>query len=256
MKTFPQAVRLFVQNPQRGYQKVFPYLKARFSRARRHVAEWLGISYYSKPYTDQDKLVRLLKTQRNGFFVVCGGNDGFAFDPTYYLEKFLGWRGLIIEPLPDAALECRRNRPDSIVIETALVDHSYQDPTISLYDCNFMSVTSQTNYDINHWVELGKQAQQLVVTERIVPATTLDHILSTQPTLPAIDLLVIDVEGSEHAILSGITFSTWLPKHILVELHTEDLKQKVFALLAPHYNFVSSVDSADYFFTARSTPLS
>ena len=35
---------------------------------------------------------------RDGFFVELGANDGLSQSNTFYLEKKLGWRGILIEP--------------------------------------------------------------------------------------------------------------------------------------------------------------
>jgi hypothetical protein len=40
---------------------------------------------------------------RRGFFVEVGGNDGISQSNTAYLERYLGWRGLLIEPIPELA---------------------------------------------------------------------------------------------------------------------------------------------------------
>jgi len=42
----------------------------------------------------------LLSFQTNGFFVECGGLDGETRSNTLYFERFLGWKGLLIEADP------------------------------------------------------------------------------------------------------------------------------------------------------------
>ena len=35
----------------------------------------------------------------NGFFIECGANDGVNQSNTWYFEKNLNWKGILIEPL-------------------------------------------------------------------------------------------------------------------------------------------------------------
>src|SRR5215831_4591146 len=60
-------------------------------------------------------------SSRRGFFVEAGANDGLAQSNTLYLERYLGWRGLLVEPIPELARLCRVNRPRAMVEECALV---------------------------------------------------------------------------------------------------------------------------------------
>ena len=36
---------------------------------------------------------------KNGFFIECGANDGINQSTTWYFEKKLKWKGLLIEPI-------------------------------------------------------------------------------------------------------------------------------------------------------------
>ena len=68
-------------------------IHTRFRNLRCKACEQLGIPWYSRPaaYDLDRKLARHL-TRRDGFFIECGANDGFAFSNTYYLERIRGWR--------------------------------------------------------------------------------------------------------------------------------------------------------------------
>nr|CAH0102662.1 unnamed protein product [Daphnia galeata] len=50
------------------------------------------------PSDGQSKeILRLLQNQTNGFFIECGGFDGEFLSNTLYMERSLGWSGLLIE---------------------------------------------------------------------------------------------------------------------------------------------------------------
>src|SRR5688500_12891393 len=83
-----------------------------------------------KPYLDFE----------GGFFIEAGANDGLRQSNTCYFEKYRGWRGLLVEPIPEKARQCRKNRPNSIVEQCALVPFDFPHDTIELRSCNLMSV--------------------------------------------------------------------------------------------------------------------
>src|SRR5437773_417214 len=86
------------------------------------------------------QLARLLGEQRRGFFIEAGANDGIAQSNTLYFENYLGWRGLLIEPIPELAQKCRSNRPRAVVENTALVPFEFDQATVEMRYCNLMSL--------------------------------------------------------------------------------------------------------------------
>jgi hypothetical protein len=96
---------------------------------------------------------------RNGFFVEAGANDGIKQSNTLYFEKYKGWTGLLIEPIPELANKCQKNRPNSTVEHAALVADDYPDEKVELRYCDLMSVVKgglgSEEEEINH-VKKGK----------------------------------------------------------------------------------------------------
>lgn len=45
--------------------------------------------------------------EHGGFFVEAGANDGYTQSNTYWLERFCGWEGILIEPIPALAKHAR-----------------------------------------------------------------------------------------------------------------------------------------------------
>ena len=76
--------------------------------------------------------------KRRGFFVEAGANDGVSQSNTLYFERYLGWRGLLIEPIPELWEKCRRNRPKAIVEKCALVSLNYPEREIDMRYCNLL----------------------------------------------------------------------------------------------------------------------
>jgi FkbM family methyltransferase len=167
--------------------------------------------------------LRLLEflNRRNGFFVEAGGNDGLSQSNTAYFERYLGWRGIIIEPIPGLAEQCRVNRPNAIVEQCALVPIGYSADIIEMQYCNLMSLVRGARgsdaADASH-IDHGRKylAPNDYVYTIDVPAKTLTQVLD-EHNVSNIDLLSLDVEGFEIQALRGLDFDRYLPEYILVE---------------------------------------
>ncbi len=132
-----------------------------------------------------------------------------------YLFERLGWRGILVEPIPELADACRRNRPAcergrvcrrrprrlrsvQFEIAPAALDHS----SLSL-DRHQRAVLER----------LTGGAETRLVT---VPARTLDMILE-EANAPKLDFVTVDVEGHEWEVLQGFTLDQWKPEIVILE---------------------------------------
>ena len=160
-------------------------------------------------------LDRIIDRDR-GFFVEAGGFDGFTQSNTYYLERFRGWRGILVEPMPELAALARSNRPKATVLRYALVSPDHRDDTVEMEFGDLMTAVSGLHDP--DWAAgglvLGWRDRR---TER-VPARTLSG-LPDQAGSPDVDLLSLDVEGYEATALAGLDLSRHAPAWILVEMH-------------------------------------
>jgi hypothetical protein len=75
----------------------------------------------SHPFPPLDKSLRQVLTWPGGFFIESGGHDGNFQSNTLALEKFFGWRGLLIEPAMSNIAKIHANRNRSIAIHAGLV---------------------------------------------------------------------------------------------------------------------------------------
>ncbi len=169
------------------------------------------------------QLSDILAWKRNGLFVEAGAFDGIRQSNTYYLERHLGWRGLLVEPDPDIAKQCRYNRPRSIVEQCCLVSSSYSQQNISLRQAGLMSVVDDDKIDqdwaLSHVTE-GRRIQRLTDVSTIkVPANPL-HVLFKKHDIKEIDFFSLDVEGYELEVLHGIDFNAVQIHNIFIECRT------------------------------------
>lgn len=208
------------------------------------------ILYDKLPLFQRYQRIRRYVKRMPGFFVEAGANDGLAQSLTAYLQKRDGWTGLLIEPIPDLAEACRRNRPGAEVEQTALVSADYPDSTIAMTYANLMSVVAgamkSPEADAGH-IRLGGQVQGLTPYPLVVPARTLSQVLDRHKVVH-IDLLVLDVEGYELSALQGLDFARWQPTFILCEAR---FRAEVDGFLLPRYEVVDEMGDYDVLYRYR-----
>src|SRR5919198_879458 len=97
--------------------------------------------------------------RRRGIFVELGAFDGLNQSNTAWLEAKRGWRGILIEPIPEAYEQCVRNRPRATVVNCACVSDDYSDPTVEMVYSGLMSIVRGARLSDEcdeAWVSLGE----------------------------------------------------------------------------------------------------
>jgi len=119
------------------------------------------------------------------------------------LERELGWRGVLIEGIPELAAEAKRNRPNAVVV-CAAVTAASNVGVIAMDDIDLKSAISRDDSAI--WVA----------------TTTLSAVIDFVSKGEVPDLLSIDVEGFEMDVLGGLDLRKHRPRWILVETKRKD----------------------------------
>jgi hypothetical protein len=68
-----------------------------------------------------------------GFFIEAGAFDGIYESNTYFLEKWKGWKGILIEPIYENYILCKRSRSRSIVLNYALKSFDNEASQIGIF---------------------------------------------------------------------------------------------------------------------------
>jgi FkbM family methyltransferase len=229
--------------------------RANLARSRRRLFERFGSERYSHPALhDLDRELEQYLPEKEGFFVEAGANDGYLQSNTYYLERFKGWRGVLIEPIPELYRRCVRERPNSRVFNCALVPDTYPDQTVQMRYSGLMSLVhgaqGSEQADVAH-VEAGTMRGWDRLYELEVPARTLSSILD-EVGVDDVDLLVLDVEGYEPQALAGLDLSRHTPRFMLIEiLDALRTRSKIDELVGVRYEAVEQLSVTDVLYRRR-----
>jgi FkbM family methyltransferase len=220
----------------------------RLRRRRRLLYERAGSARFSRPgLCDLDRKLEAHLRERNGFFVEAGANDGYQQSNTYYLERFKGWSGILIEPIPELYRQCVRERPKSTVVNCALVAEGGPTEVTMRY----RHLTSVVSPKLQVAGEGGADPSWDREYEARVPARTLSSVLK-ECGADAIDLLSLDVEGYEVEVLRGLDLDRHAPRFIVVEPNAAD--EEISALLGERYELVESLPPNDVLYRRRDAP--
>lgn len=226
--------------------------KRRLVHLRRVLYERLGSDRYSwLALNALDRKLLCYLSYRGGFFVELGANDGLSQSNTYYYERWLGWRGILIEAIPELYRRAVRARPKARVFNCACVSFAYPHPDIAIAYAGLMSVIK------NSWADPDQESKHIAIGrefERIngplelrVPARTLTSILD-ECQVSRIDLLSLDVEGYEAEVLAGLDLNRYQPHYMLIEVRDP---KRVEALILPRYERVEQLSELDVLYRCK-----
>jgi len=173
-----------------------------------------------------DRLVEHYLPERAGVFIEAGANDGVTQSNTWYFEKYKGWSGLLIEPLPDLAALAARSRKGPVA-----------NVALGATDGGVLELVPSdltTTADIKR---IKPDDKRISVNRRSLSSLLTEHGISK------VDFLSLDVEGFEIEVLNGLNLHLHRPRYILVE--TSDI-ELVMHSLHGHYHLVRKLSIHDY----------
>lgn len=159
------------------------------------------------PQHEQALVRNYFGSATHGVFVDVGANDPIVDSQSFHLEQ-LGWRGLLIEPLP-AYCELLRRHRQSRVIECACSSPENDGKFLPINVAGVYSSLEPTLIAVGAKIQTVAQVQ----------VRTLDSLLQDNAIAPGFELLSIDVEGHEMEVFKGIDLRFWRPRLVLLEDH-------------------------------------
>lgn len=184
----------------------------------------LGPHPYSKYKAKNriDKQMLQFINYRTGFFVEIGAGDGIYLSNTYYFEKNLGWRGILVDPVLHHYLNCLTNRPKSVSFLCAATNFENQSEYVKLKYGGYSTLIQGSQTDISDTQQHINDAESYIPrnnagVEFIAPLRTMTEMLDSANAPKVIDFFSLDVEGSELEVLQGVDFAKYRIKWLLVE---------------------------------------
>lgn len=158
-------------------------------------------------------LRRLFERKPSGFYVDVGAHHPFRFSNTCYFYR-RGWRGINIDPNPDAIKAFLRDRPADINLSVGVSEepgniafHFFNEPALNTFDAQLAA-------------ERARIPGYRLVETRSVPVRRLDDLLAEfLPRDQKIDFLSVDVEGLDLSVLRSNDWNRFRPHLLLVEAH-------------------------------------
>jgi FkbM family methyltransferase len=157
---------------------------------------------------------------KDGFYIECGANDGVNQSNTWYFEKTLNWKGILIEPNKKIFKDLKKNRSSrNIFKNVALVSKDFKSKNKKIYlnENNLESKLTETNNLVNQKVSVD----------------TLSNILK-EYSIYKINFFSLDVEGYEEEVLKGLNLDIFDIDYLLIE--TSNFKRISFKL--KNYNYI------------------
>ena len=155
------------------------------------------------------KLLKYLNF-KDGFYIECGANDGVNQSNTWYFEKILNWRGILIEPNIESFKNLKNNRSSKNIFKNvALVSEDFKNKNEDIYLIENNLESKLTN-------AVNPLSQKVKVATE-----TLNNILK-ELNINKINFFSLDVEGYEEEVLKGLNLNIFDIDYILIETNNLD----------------------------------
>jgi FkbM family methyltransferase len=171
-----------------------------------------------------------------GTFLEIGGLDGVQFSNTYFFEKKLDWRGILIEGHPDNRIRnSQLKRSNSAIFTVAICKEKPGNLTFTVKGGASGTAVAHSNLQfMNRWHrnESHGPTVSCIPIQSIIDSTGIIDI----------DLFSLDVEGAEAAVLETLDFSVTNIRVLLVELDgsNKSKDEKVRSLILSHGFVISN----------------
>lgn len=174
------------------------------------------MTFYAQSKPPEDAIAAALFTNSDyrNTFVDIGAYDGVTFSNTFHFYE-REWKGINLEPHPDNyALLCQ-NQPHAVnLMFAAGATHEYES---QIWTAPGKSVV--TGYALPDWyvaseVPNGRAGLVPMTVNRITLTTVLE-----QARIETVDLLSLDVDGTELDVLRGLDLSRWRPRLMIIEFN-------------------------------------
>lgn len=179
-----------------------------------------------------------LRRKQRGIYIDAGCYDPFEFSNTRLLY-LSGWRGINIDAAPDVISKFQKWRPDDHNVCAALAGEHRE-----------VVLCGRPGAATRHILP----AQPATETSQKIMTLTLEDIWNASPYKASpVDLLDIDCENQDLAILRSFPFSRVRPALICIEAHGAEELSKISEFLLPRDYFRVGTRGPSHIFRDRHT---
>lgn len=182
-------------------------------------------------HTGQDRWVaEVFNYKKSGYFLDFGGFEGLLHDNTFYLEKFLNWRGILVEPNPVPYSSACAVR-SCITVNAALWYESRK--SLEFTDSHGLSsfvefIESDSNSSLRKNI-----SKRIFNVDTINPSELLDRFRAPE----FIEYMSLDVEGAEFEVLKAFDFTRFKVALLSVEHNHEKEKREAIRSHLSAYDY-------------------
>lgn len=179
----------------------------------------------------EDYLVNFIfENKSSGIYLDIGGHDGIRFSNSFAFSK-LGWKGIIVEAHPDYYKICydKRNNEFTKIYNVACSNTDSEEIT---FYTNYRGSLSTLNHRLNDTYKRDYKGyyKDMNYTNKIqnftngpikIKSRKIDTIIEENFDFfetKEIDLISIDVDGSEELTLGGFDILKYRPRVLIVEV--------------------------------------
>lgn len=177
------------------------------------------LKFYSQIEQDKYYVENIIKYKQNGFFLEIGGYDGITGSNTYFLEKNLNWKGIIVECNPTLVKKCKETR-SSFVCDKALYEKDNNELIFTIPEGDEIIGGKEQLGGIKNLLkaESIRAFQNSYKKSKDITVQTINiNTLLESHKIYNIDYVSLDVEGAELSILKTWDFNKHKVKFLTVE---------------------------------------
>ena len=203
-------------------------------------------------------LAKFAAAYPQAFFVQIGSNDGIKLDPLRPHILSGGWRGILIEPVPDLFAQLKANYArcaDRLIFENVAI--ADRDGVLPFY--HLAPVTDYRAEGLPYWYDaLGSFRREVIavhvhdipdierrIVQRDVQAITF-ATLCRRHGVAALYLLHTDTEGYDFELLKHVDFSVFRPRLVIFEhIHLKPADQPAAVAYMKSHGYECMRDGMD-----------
>lgn len=179
------------------------------------------------------KIMRDFLGVEKGRYVDIGAHHPIQYSNTHLFYQ-QGWRGVNIDATPHSMDLFNQFRPEDINLEIGISAKAGDYPYYMFENSMLNGILSEET--VQQHIARGEQ----LIEQSTIPCKRINDVLADHIPAGELDLISVDIEGQDLAVLQDFDFERWRPKLIIVEILGPQSLEAV--LMSPEVAFLNSVN--------------